>query len=1020
MLLQMLTAEAAIRLEFSADPAIPYWQSVHESWASGGNYLKAPIGHYGVESAPQSFHLTESGRYFVAVRYWEEQGKRSNFVVLIRNCAQELIHVEKVDWNKIIPSHKPYETEGYPSSSGPVWQVFSFLAETPGDYRISIQPLIYRGKAASRRVDCVLIDKHELSGLAGMTPAQIATIPTAPAATATFTLPHTDLYAGTAGAAAFPLGMINCGSIAADPAAMVYLGFNRDHGTTFYRQSPLFHQSGIKTMFDPFLTPFPELIKKFPSPQGRFVNANGEVGNTFSLHFDEYWDELNRLAIPRIKEWAASGDADQLSISGEWGGNYDYSEPALKKFRLFLTERYGKIEQLNRVWKTRFLSWTEVRPPKTPEENPTAYYDFQAFSGQAFARLLARRAATIRAHAPHIPYTSQLSDLNIFSATFKRMNPMDYEEVIRTAFQGKGIFGWDGYCADDYMGAEVEYLDSMAGGLPMINHETNVHTENPDVLARTCWTMIGKGVKGIYLFMFEEGVFHDSYPKWAFLNGDFSHKAKLAAAADLAHEVRHLEPMLQSARRCWGVKPVYVYFSREDYLFQRSLISSWGEGTNSPYRVYELLRAAGYPVRYVTAAQINRGQLAEAGALVLSQSEWIPAETAGIIAAWINNGGTAIADTLPGIKDRSGKTNLTLMRRFGVEPPPPTGKKNGGSQLALQESSQGYGEVTIDAIETKDVPSSVFELWQQYDSQHPMLQNVAPFTFSGYGRRKVKCVGGEVVGMTFDGWPGLVANTPGKGHTLYLAGMLGSVYGGACSRYEFDDAHAGNAPVRLLSGFLRWAGLPPQTEISRLPAKVAAKVRIENPLVDERGNVMIGFASFNDQRLNDFEVRLRWPEKLARPAHFFAFANGSRELKKIQVNFTGNLLGFTMPGFSTYGGVIGLQNFGPLISLKADGGGNGSLPRVGVRGKLHFTATIYNASNRPLAPGTAELTLLPGWQADRMKFAVGQLAPWESCSLSFAVTAPDACALCRARPVSLRFRNAATQSTPATAIVWFE
>ena len=1007
-----------VRLKCGVTDKNQRWQSAPAAWASDGQILKAVPGHYSEESAPAEVHLTKAGKYYAAVRYWEEKDKRSNFAVLVRNSALETVHFEKVDWNKYLPTARSYKAAEYPQTSGPAWHSFSFTAEFPGDYCISLLPLIYKGAASWRQIDCMLLSAEPMDDLAKFDLSSLNSLPPAEKVRKGFALPGPFPFIGNV-TPVFPLGIINCGSTFSDPASQIYLGFTHDHAANYYLKGTVGETSGIKAMLSPFSDYQPDLQKKYPKPQGRFVNANGEVGNSFSLHFSEFWDEVNLRALAKVRQHLEEGNIDQVCISGEWGGFYDYSELAIAKFRLFLEERYQDCARLNATWNASYSSWQEVQPPKTVEENPAAYYDFQEFSGKTFAKLLAARAARVRQEAPNVKVTSQLSNLNIFGADFKKRLPMDYEEIFNIVFRPGDLFGWDGYCADDYMGAEVDFLDSMSHGIPIVNQETNVHTEDPFIMSRTFWTMVGKGVKGIYLFMFQEGVFHDSYPKWALLNGDFSHKDKLGSAADIAHEVHRLEPFFTAAQRAYAVKPVYVYYSRLDSLYHGPLLSSWSEGANSPYRVYELLRAAGYAVRYITAEQICAGGLEGAGALVLSQSERIPAEASRKISAWIQSGGIAIADMLPGIKDRADRTDLSLMRLFGVEPAAKEAPAK--SVLALQESSQGYGEVTINAIENKDIPSSVFEIWQQFDSQHPMLRGIAPYTFSGFGRQKVNLMAGETVGMSFGGVPALVVNEPGQGKTLYLAGMLGSVYGGSCSRYEFDDAHAGSSPHRLIASFLSWAGLSPQAKV-HLEEKRARKIRVENPLVDSRGNIMFALTSFNDGAVEPFTVDTAWPQNLPKPKRFFAVVDHSRRLHPIDVLFTeNNQIRFVVPGFRTYAALFGFQDFGPLLSMYADCEESGKLAQISSNDNIRFTVEVHNLSGKTLEKGELRLTLPEGWKGDREAIPVGKLRPWQSSrKYSVSMTAPEYCALRRARPASMTFHNSQVQSTPCTTMLWFE
>ncbi|HPY89445.1 MAG TPA: hypothetical protein PLT23_01875, partial [Lentisphaeria bacterium] len=81
-----------VRLKCGVTERNQRWQSAPAAWASDGQVLKAAPGHYSEESAPAEVHLTKAGKYYAAVRYWEEKDKRSNFAVLVRNSALETVH----------------------------------------------------------------------------------------------------------------------------------------------------------------------------------------------------------------------------------------------------------------------------------------------------------------------------------------------------------------------------------------------------------------------------------------------------------------------------------------------------------------------------------------------------------------------------------------------------------------------------------------------------------------------------------------------------------------------------------------------------------------------------------------------------------------------------------------------------------------------------------------------------------------------------------------------------------------
>ena len=48
------------------------------------------------------------------------------------------------------------------------------------------------------------------------------------------------------------------------------------------------------------------------------------------------------------------------------------------------------------------------------------------------------------------------------------------------------------------------------------------------------------------------------------------------------------------------------------------------------------------------------------------------------------------------------------------------------TSLALQESTQGYGEVTISAIDPDERHETVGEIWQQWDATHPVGVRMGP------------------------------------------------------------------------------------------------------------------------------------------------------------------------------------------------------------------------------------------------------------------------------------------------------
>ena len=541
------------------------------------------------------------------------------------------------------------------------------------------------------------------------------------------------------------------------------------------------------------------------------------------------------------------------------------------------------------------------------------------------------------------------------------------------------------------------------------------------IAARTFWTMVGKGVKGIYCFQFQEGTHHDSYPKWALLRHDLAPKNKLGAFADCAHEVHRLERLLTHARRRDAVKPVALYYSRIDLSLDQPLASTWGEGVDSPYHVYEVLRGLGYSVRWITPKQIEEGQLASVGAVVLVNAQHVPATAASTLAGWVKEGGAVIGDRWPGAFDEHGRPQDVLAPIFGVCAAKPGKSQRAKGKLALEESTQGYGEVTISAIEGDERHKTVGEMWQQWDATHPVARELGPYMLSGFGLQRVQCVDGHVIGMTFGGRPGVVLNEPGKGHSLYIAMLLGSLYSSSATQFEWDTTHSGLDAFRLLDAFLKHAGVQPAVNIG-LPPRLRAKVRIEVPLVDAAGNVLIGVTSFNDESLVSLPLTVRWPEGLPEPVRAFVVVGGSRQLTQCPSDLVDDSLHVTVPEVDTHATILLLRDSAPLVSLRVKGAPRAiaGLLHVSPGTELQVEATVHNPSPRRLDAGDVALVLPRGWSTPRSQRSIRAIKPWAKRSATFRVTAPSLCAARRLRPLLVRYTNATLTSTPATELVWWE
>ena len=1000
------------------------WAVTEVKNASGGKALCASAADAVAESRGISVRVPAKGGYRIWVRYMRSP-RPGSFYLLARDEDGEAVAFGKVDWHSRLPTERPYAVAEAERPNKPewAWEAVEAVFERPMLASLSVGALIHGGGHARRQVDCVVFTNQSGFDPRGCEPDEIPAAPTAEAAgdsTRSPGLPsHSGAFMGVESAKErFHLGLINNASIYLDYTRIVRLGFNADHGAS---RGSKRHGVGSMAAIEMFVRGNKALAEQYPAPKGRFVNAEGQSGRTWSLSFPPLQEAMRRALIERLEKWRDRPEVEHWRICPETAGWLDYSEDSQAAFRRWLAARYGRVDRLNEAWGTKVESFGAVAAPKDVQENKAGWLDFREFCGEVFAKAVAAQVPIVERHDPQRrPCVGQNSNLDLLGAYFTAMRPMDWEQYINVALAKQPIVGWDTYCADDYLGCEVDLLQSLAGTRDLINEEWNVHTTDWRIAARSFWTMVGKGVKGIYCFQFQEGTHHDSYPKWALLRGDFSPKNKLAAFADCAHEVHRLERLLIGARRQDAVKPVAMYYSRIDLSMDRPLASTWGEGVDSPHHVYELLRGCGYAVRWITPEQIASGQLAQVGGVVLVNAQHIPRTAAKALAEWVRGGGVVIGDRWPGAFDEHGHQEDVLADVFGVQADQSRGRGKRG-KLALQESTQGYGEVTINALDVGERHKSVGEMWQQWDSTHPVATALGPYMLSGFGLERVRCVAGQVIGMTFRGRPGVVVNQFGQGHAMYVAMLLGSLYSGSATRFEWDSTHSGMDAYRLLGSFLDHAGVE-RAATTDLPPRLAAKLRVEAPLCDERGNTLIGVTSLNDQPLEPFKLTVRCSPASAKALQALVALGGSRRLLEVVCNAVENRVELDMPGLGTHAMVLLLQDSAPVVALDVAGAPRriAGLCHVKPSSRLRIKATVHNPSPEPLRAGRLELSLPLGWAADAHERPVQATAPWGKRTVEFSVAAPPLCAVRRLRPLLLRFHSEGRTSTPVTELVWWE
>ncbi|MEO6846729.1 MAG: alpha-amylase family protein, partial [Chthoniobacterales bacterium] len=896
------------------------------------------------ESHPIPLRIPQAGKYYIWVRHYTTAGKPSSITIVFRDQNSEVVAAKQLDFQPRLLTAKILKPESpAPANAKPtlVWSHFETTFERPMEGSLSF------GMASGVTTGTPGIDAVVISDDAAFSPEKtdVAKLPAEPGPLQTTAIPagmkpaqpvtdYSGFFAGISDPAKrFEIGVANASSLFIDYAWLTQLGINHDHGWTNGST-----KYGIDVLANPFTGyKTPELAKAVPAPTGRYVNANGQAASFFSRSYKPYRDAYLKQLAEMTLHFKDRDDVSSFMLIAEDGGPLDYSDASKQEFHKWLPTRFESIAKLNELWRTNYKSFDEIPIPQPPKEteNKAPWFAFREFSGLVMANAYAEQAKVIVDTDPkHRNCSSQASCLHVQSPGFTSTGSVDFEDLINIAFANQPEFGMDAYSTGDYFcGSDMDLLLSLGGNRRIVNNEFNVHGQDPRVMARTFWGQIGKGIKGITAWTLQSTPNDWIYDMWGMLNPDFTPRDKFAAMADASHEAHHLERLLYPAKPTPFVKPIAMYYSRLDLSLTQPTFGIYSSALDSPYRIYGILRGLGYPVRWITPRQIEAGHLKDVAAVVMIGTKYVPSAAAKTLAQWVKGGGALLGDSWPGVLDEYDRPQTTLLDVFGIRPTE-TAKVADKAKAKMEFDTAatpvggGIDPEILRTLNSDELFKRVEESWNQWDSTHPVAKAVGNWHLSGFDLKKVTPTTGEVIGMGMGSTPGgagglptsgvpmMVINDFGKGHALYSAIMMGTLYEAGPLAYEWDSSQEGPGIHHILGAFLSFCGIEPFAEPD-LPERLAWKTRIEMPLVDAHGNVVVGLTSLNDTVLPSFPLTLIWP--VAAPKLALACIGGSRRIEKVPFEVKDGKLTTTMPAFDSYATFLGLTNSDPLIGLEFSG-----------------------------------------------------------------------------------------------------
>ena len=1028
------------------------------------------------------FEVAHAGKYVFWIKHWKDEGKRTALEFLLRSPTTECVNYTLIDrfedmWTDSHAEGRVFRGSG---KTGWTWTRHEVEIEFAGRYVLNlakntryVQRDLNAPTSAFEIADVWVTDDPAVDPAKGEPKfvAKLGGSDATPAgfARATHHDPHVSLNSSIADPQKRPpTNLMECYSWFVDPAR--YLKYGVTDGLTLTNSTT---EAGYKlnqyeTPVGTYGTSFQAnadasrrvsdmLKKKYPfdpkkpvsptnRPIGRAAWSDGKYSGDFSCAFKEFnelYFEENKKAVRRIlDEHPHVKDIWAWWTAWEQCGSYDYGETSVAEWRKYLREKYGSLEKLNAAWHTEYKAFDEITPAywKNIFGNDKSlwfkglercramanYADFRAFCSKCYAERIAQKTrAYLALDGKKRHVSSNLSCNNISSVLWMQWRPLIFEDTCQITQKGSDMVGYDNYGTDDLYGANYELFDCFGDGKlrPMVR-EGAIHAASAELQARSQWHNVAKGMQGQACFCVQEAnvgelskfgmtdMFHGATPR-----------PKIAAFSDNFRALHQLEYIVSEAKRTRAVKPVAIYYSATcNLLYEKPFASIFDCGPDNFFRVYELFHANGYDVTFVTDRQIREGGdwLNSLGAIVFVDATYIPLDVQDKVIEWVKAGGAILADAQSGSCDDHTYPTDTFTKFLGIRPV----QQQKVDAMAAEKLAFGYSAYSFDVINRDELYKTACEVKDAPGGTHPISRMLDKTMFSAMGYNEVKCVKGTQVMQENNGRPYMIVRDEGKGKVCYFAGYLGTMYGAGCTKYEWTDTHADDSPFRVIDAWATWAGLR-KVAVSDIPDDRRYGLRFESPLVDAKGNAMLGIVSQLRGSVESFRVKYTMPENFKAPKLVLGSVNASRKLVKLPFAYDEKTreLSVRMCGFRCWGNILALNEIGPFVSVEQVGGRRDAygLGWFKPGDEVEYRATVYNPGSSVLADGELELRLSEGWFYDREKVAVKEIPAYgASESFRFTVKAPAINSCRKLEPVNFIYRNARTLSSPAVEMVWFQ
>lgn len=262
-------------------------------------------------------------------------------------------------------------------------------------------------------------------------------------------------------------------------------------------------------------------------------------------------------------------------ISNEYGG-YDYSEQSAAAFRVWLKERYGSLDRLNKAWNTRFwghtfYDWEEIVVPNELSEewngNRTNFQgislDYRRFMSYSLLECYKLEYDAIKVHSQNVPITTNLMGFYPELDYFEWAKYMD-------------VISWDNYPSLDtpvsHTAMTHDLMRGLKSGQPFMLMEQTPSQQNwqpynslkrPGVMRLWSYQAVARGADTVLFFQLRRSIGAcEKYHGAVIEHVGHEHTRVFRECAELGKELEQLGDTLLDARGQAEVGIIYDWENR--------------------------------------------------------------------------------------------------------------------------------------------------------------------------------------------------------------------------------------------------------------------------------------------------------------------------------------------------------------------------------------------------------------------------------------------------------------------------